>query len=154
MLNCLQTDTEDDHPSWQTGEWTIPWTQSLVMTLHKKGNQQQCQNYRAISLISHSSKVMLKTILNRFKPKAEKIIVEEQAGFRAGRSSTKQIFNLKILCEKYHQHQQDLYHVFMDFKKAFDRGWHPALSESLNNLYDLATNAVFFNGSICGAGSE
>ena len=30
---------------WQTGEWRTPWTQSLVITLPKKGNLQQCQNY-------------------------------------------------------------------------------------------------------------
>ena len=30
---------------------------------------------------------------------------EEQAGFRAGRSTTEQIFNLRILCNKYLQHQ-------------------------------------------------
>ena len=112
---------------WHTGEWQTPWTQSLVITVPKKGNLQQCQNYRAISLISHPSKVMLKVILNRFKPQAEKIIAEEQAGFRAGRSTTEQIFNLRILYEKYLQHQQDLYHVFIDFKKAFDRVWHAAL---------------------------
>ena len=73
--------------------------------------------YRPISLISHPSKVMPK----RLKPKAEKIVAEEQAGFRAGRSTTEQIFNLRILCEKYFQHQQDLYHAFIDFRKAFDR---------------------------------
>ena len=56
-------------------------------------------------LISHPSKVMLKVILNRLKPQAENIIAEEQAGFRAGRSTTQQIFNLLILCEKYLQHQ-------------------------------------------------
>ena len=61
------------------------------------------------------------------KPQAEKIIAEEQAGFRAGRSTTEQIFNLGILCEKCLQHQQDFYHVFIDFKKAFDRVWHAAL---------------------------
>ena len=59
--------------------------------------------------------------MNRLKPQAEKIIVEEQAGFRAGRSTTDQIFNLQILCDKYLQHQQNLYHVFIYFKKAFDR---------------------------------
>ena len=53
---------------------------------------------------------------------SEKIIAEEQAGFRAGKSTTEQIFNLRILCEKYLQHQQDFYHVFIDFKKAFDWG--------------------------------
>ena len=86
---------------WQTGKWPTPWTQSLVITLPKKGNLQQYENYRTISLISHPSKVMLKMILTRLKLQAEKIIAEEQAGFRAGRSTTEQIFNLRILCEKY-----------------------------------------------------
>ena len=76
---------------WQTGEWPTPWTQSLVITLPKKGNLQEYQNYRTISLIRHPSKVMLKIILNRLKPQAEKIIAEEQAGFRAGRSTTEQL---------------------------------------------------------------
>ena len=73
------------------------------------------------------SKITLKIILNRLKPQAEKIIAEEQAGFRAGRSTPEQTFNLRFLCEKYIVHQEDLYHVFMDFKKAFDRVWLAAL---------------------------
>ena len=71
-----------------------------------------------ISLISDSSKVMLKVILNRLKPQAEEIIAEEHAGFRAGRNTTAQVFNLRILCEKYLRHQQNLYHVFIDFQKS------------------------------------
>ena len=145
---------------WKTGEWPTTWTQSLVITLPKKGNLQLCQNYRTISLISHPSKVMLKIILNRLQPQAEEIIAEEQAGFRAGRSTTEQIFNLRILCEKYLQHQQNLYYVFIDFKKAFDRVWHEALwatmrkyninasiIRAIENLYDKAQSAVLFNGS-------
>ena len=145
---------------WKTGEWPTTWTQSLVITLPKKGNLQLCQNYRTISLISHPSKVMLKVILNRLQPQAEEIIAEEQAGFRAGRSTTEQIFNLRILCEKYLQHQQNLYHVFIDFKKAFGRVWHEALwatmrkykinasiKRAIENLYDKAQSAVLFNGS-------
>ena len=104
---------------------------------------------------------MLKVILNRLKPQAEEIIAEEQAGFRAGRSTTEQIFNLRILCEKFLQHQQNLYHVFIDFKKAFDRVWHAALWATMRKynisanlvrtteqLYDKATSAVQMNGSI------
>ena len=104
---------------------------------------------------------MLKVILNRLKPQAEKITAEEQAGFRAGRSTTEQIFNLRILCEKYLQHQQDIYHAFIDFEKAFDRVWHAALwatmkKDNINtnlirvikNLYNKATSAVLFNSSI------
>ena len=146
---------------WQTGEWPTPWTQSLVIALPNKGNLQQCQNYRTISLISHPSKVMLKIILNRLKPQAEKIIAEEQAGFRATKSTTEQIFSLQILCEKHLQHQQDLYHFFIDFKKAFDRDWHAALwatmkkynistnlTQVIKNLCDKAISAVLFNSSI------
>ena len=104
---------------------------------------------------------MLKIILNRLKPQVEKIIAEEQAGFRAGRSTTEQIFSLRILCEKYLQHQQDLYHVFIDFKKAFDRVWHAALwattkqynistniIQVAKNLNNKTTSAVLFNSNI------
>ena len=110
---------------------------------------------RTTSLISHPSKVMLNIILNRLQPQAEEIIAEQQAGFRAGRRTTEQIF-----CEKYLQHQQNLYHVFIDFKKAFDRVWHEALwatmrkyninasiTRAIENLYDKAQSAVLFNGS-------
>ena len=88
---------------WQTGEWPTPWIQSRIpiITLPKKCNLQLCQNYRTISLISHPSKVMLRIILNRLKLQDEEIIKEEQTGFRAGRSTTEQNSNLKILCEKY-----------------------------------------------------
>ena len=103
---------------------------------------------------------MLKIILDKLKPQAEKIIAEEKAGFRGGRSTTEQIFNLRILCEKYLQHQQDLYHIFIDFKKAFDTVCHAALwatmkkynvstnlIQVINNLYNKATTTVLFIGS-------
>ena len=118
-----------------------PMDPVLVITLLKKGNLQQCQNYRTIILISHLSTVMLKIILNRLKPQAEKIIAEEQAGFRAGRCTTDKIFNLRILCEKYLQHQQVLYHVFIDFKMAFDRVWHAALWATMKK-YNISTNLI------------
>ena len=69
--------------------------------------------------------------------------------------------NLRIICEKYLQHEQDLYHVSIDFKKAFDRVWHVALRATMEkynigtnliqvikNLYSKATNAVLLNSSI------
>ena len=141
-------------------EWPTPWTQSLVITLPKKGNLQQCHNYRTISFISYPSKVMLKIMLNRLKPQAE-IIAEEQAGFEVGSSTTKQIYNLRILCEKYLQHQQDIYHVLIHFKKALDRVCHAALWATMKkykisanlirvikNFYDKDSSAVFFNNTL------
>ena len=94
------------------------------------------------------------------KPQAEEIIAEERAGFRSGRSTTEQIFNLRILCEKYSQHQQDIYHVFIDFKKTFDRVWHDALWDTMEKynmgqklinvikqLYEKASSAVLVQGT-------
>ena len=57
---------------WKTGEWPTTWTQSLLITLPEKGNLQLCRNYRTISLITHPSNVMLKIILNRLQPQAER----------------------------------------------------------------------------------
>ena len=145
---------------WETGKWPSTWTKSMSITIPKKGNIQLCNNYRTISLISHGSKVMLKIILNRLKPLAENIIAEEQAGFRRGRSTIEQIFNLRILCEKHLQHQRNIYHVFIDFKKAFDRVWHEALwatmkkfnisgklFETIQSLYENAMSAVLVQGN-------
>ena len=83
---------------------------------------------------------MLKIIPNRLKQQAEKIIAEEQTDFSAGRSTTQQIFNLRILCEKYLQHQRDLYHVFIDFKKAFARVWHAASWVTMKN--NISANLI------------
>ena len=145
---------------WETGKWPSTWTKSIIITIPKKGNLQLCNNYRTISLISHGSKVMLKIILNRLKPQAENFIAEEQAGFRHGRSTVEQIFNLRILCEKHLQHQRNIYHVFIDFKKAFDRVWHEALwatmkkfnisgklIETIQSLYENAMSAVLVQGA-------
>ena len=106
-----------------------------------------------MSLISHLSKLMLKVICNRLKSQSDKITAEEQAGFRAGKCTTEQILNLTDLCEKYLQHQQNLYHVFINFKKASGRVWHGALWATMRkyvrilvfiteHLYDKATSAV------------
>ena len=157
MIDIL---TEICNKIWKTGERSTTWTQSLVITLPKKVNLQLYQNYRTVSLIIHPSKVMLKIILNRLQPQAEDIIAEEKACFRAGRSTREQIFSLRILCVKYLQHQQNIYHVFIDFKKAFGRVWREALwaalrkcsintsiIQAIDNLYDNAQSAVLFNGS-------
>jgi hypothetical protein len=145
---------------WTTGQWPKDWTKSLIIPLPKKGNTRLCQNYRTISLICHPSKVMLRVILNRLVHQAEQILEEEQAGFRAQRSTTEQIFNLRLLVEKHLEHQKELYHNFIDFKKAFDRVWHEGLwrvlkeynidnqlIEVIKSLYDEATSAVLLNGN-------
>ena len=117
----LQALTDLCQKIMETKTWPKEWTQSLVIPIPKKGNLKQCTNYRTISLISHPSKIMLRIILNRLRRRSEEVLSEEQAGFRAKRSTVEQVFNSRILIEKCLQHQRDLCHNFIDFKKAFDR---------------------------------
>ena len=105
---------------WETGEWPEAWTFSTFIPLPKKGDLKQCANYRAIALVSHASKILLRIILERIRVKTETKIADEQAGFRQGRGTRDQITNLRILMHKACEHQQPLYMCFVDFKKAFD----------------------------------
>ena len=126
---------------WKTGKWPTTWTQSLVFT-PRKATCSCARTTEPSALSAILARSCLKIILNRLQPQAEEIIAEEQAGFRAGRSTTEQIFNLRILCEKYLQHQQNLYHVFIDFKKAFDRVWHEALWATMRKYNINITRAI------------
>ena len=80
---------------------TIPedWTKSIILIMPKKGDITKCENYRTISLINHSSKILLELIRSRMKPYVEAILAEEQAGFRPGRSTVEQVFALKMLIQ-------------------------------------------------------
>ena len=63
---------------------------------------------------------------------------------RTGRLQSRKEYHradLRILCEKYLQHLQVLYYVFIHFKKAFDRAWHAALWATMKK-YNISTNLI------------
>ena len=99
--------------------------------------------------------------MNRLKNEAEEHLAEEQAGFRTGRSTVEQIFNCRIMMEKHLQHKKELFHNFIDFKKAFDRVWHDGLwhplrsfgieeglVQMMESLYSSASSAVLLNNDV------
>ena len=49
---------------------TIPddWTKSIILTIPKKCDITKCEDYWTISLINHSSKILLEIICSRMKP--------------------------------------------------------------------------------------
>ena len=47
---------------WKTQQWPRDWKKSVFIPIPKKGNAKECSNYYTIPLISHASKVMLKTL--------------------------------------------------------------------------------------------
>ena len=46
---------------WKTQQWPQDWKRSVFIPIPKKGNAKECSNYHTIALMSHTSKVMLKS---------------------------------------------------------------------------------------------
>ncbi|KAK3781660.1 hypothetical protein RRG08_043572 [Elysia crispata] len=82
--------------------------------------------------------------LNRQKPQAEKIIAEEQAGFKAGRSTKEQIFNLSTPCESYLQQQQNIYLIWIlqVLARSLMGNINANLINVIQQLYDRTSGSV------------
>ena len=59
-----------------------------------KGNAKECSNYHTTALISHASKVMLKTLQTRLQQYVNCELPDIEAGFRKGRGTRDQISNI------------------------------------------------------------
>ena len=81
---------------WKTQQWLQDWKRSVFIQISKKGNANECSNYRTIALISHTSKVMLKIIQARLQQYVNRV----QAGFRKGRGTRDQIAKICWIIEK------------------------------------------------------
>ena len=53
--------------TWKTQQWPQDWKRSVFISIPKEGNAKECSNYRTITLISHTSKVMLKILQARLQ---------------------------------------------------------------------------------------
>ena len=52
---------------WKTQQWPQDWKRSIFIPVPKKGNAKEWSNYCTISLISHTSTVMLKILQVRLQ---------------------------------------------------------------------------------------
>ena len=84
---------------WKTQQWPQDWKRSGLIPIPKKCNAKECSNYRTIALISHASKVMLKTLQARLQQYVNHELPDVQAGFRKGRTRD-QIANIHWIMEK------------------------------------------------------
>jgi sorting nexin-29 len=50
----------------------------------------------------------------------EDILGDYQGGFRKGRSTTDQIFSLRMILEKTYEHKVDIHQLYIDYKQAYD----------------------------------
>ena len=103
---------------WKTQHWPQDWKRSVFIPIPKKGNAKECSNYHIITLISHTSKVMLKILQARLQQYMNCELPDVQAGFRKGRGTRDQIANIHWIIEKAREFQKNIYFCFFDYTKS------------------------------------
>lgn len=119
---------------WLEEKMPIDWETALVTPIHKKGSKLNCANYRGISLLNVTYKVMSKLIASRLQDYTENILGDYQCGFRPNRSTNDQIFTIRCLLEKCYEYNIPVHQLYIDYKMAYD---------SINRNYLYETLELF-----------
>ena len=91
-----------------------------MILIMKKGDPEDLNNYRPITLLSQIYKVFTRVVLSRIQQCLDFELSKEQAGFRGGYSTIDHIHSLKQLMEKCREYRIPLCIGYIDYKKAFD----------------------------------
>ena len=105
---------------WEKETVPTQWKKGLICKIPKKGNLQECGNWRGVTLLPLASKVLSRILINRIQLGVDSSLRKEQAGFRRGRGTMDQIFILRNILEQTNEWNATLYIHFVDFKQAFD----------------------------------
>ncbi|CAI5973365.1 unnamed protein product [Closterium sp. NIES-65] len=101
---------------------TIPANikEAITILLHKKGEKDNLDNYRPITLLNFTYKVLARVVANRMKMHLHKVISAEQYGFIPGRRISEAIGVVADVIEAAKKGNEDWYMLLVDFRKAFD----------------------------------
>lgn len=119
---------------WEKREMPQDWTKALICPIHKKGSRSVASNYRPISLLNVTYKILSQLINNMLKQESENKIGRYQAGFRSGKSVIDQIFILKQCHEKCSKKNIQIHALLVDFKQAYDKIRRTGIYTALKNL--------------------
>ncbi|CAI5441711.1 unnamed protein product [Caenorhabditis angaria] len=96
------------------------WKNSKTILIFKKGDRENLENYRPITILPVLYKLFTKCILRRIRRTLEEAQPIEQAGFRRSFSTLDHISTIQRILEASREHQIPLVLVFVDYHKAFD----------------------------------
>ena len=131
--------------------------------MHKKGDKNNVNNYRGITIISHIAKLFTSLLNKRLLAwsESENVISDAQFGFRPKCGTRDAIFVLNTLITKTLQSNRRLYCVFVDYRKAFDSISHNMLWSKLwkagirgrllniiRSIYDNVKSCVKLDGKL------
>jgi hypothetical protein len=156
FLKVFVTDEEEANPAilaltrvcnrmFCEGKLPAVWTTAVVVSIFKKGDPTDCGNYRGISLIDSTLKVLLSILTTRLQTVLEDsgMVVKEQAGFRPREECMGQVTALYEVLRRRFLNKTDTHVLFLDFQKAYDVVPHEALFRHLKVLGISGTFMVF-----------
>ena len=74
------------------------WKESIIVPIYK-GDKTDCNNYRDMSLLTNTYKILSNILLSRLVLYEEEITGDHQRGFRSYRSTTDRIFCIRQILE-------------------------------------------------------
>ena len=123
------------------------WKQATVIPIFKKGDKSDPNNYRPVSLLNTTSKVMekivFKYLFNFFLD--NDIISRWQSGFMPGCSTTCQLLEIYHTFCSAVSDGKEIRVVFLDISRAFDRVWHAGLLHKLR-VAGVSGNLLYWLG--------
>jgi hypothetical protein len=131
-----------NHCLWLS-HFSKPWKEAKVITLPKPGKDSKfSQNIRPISLLSTTSKLFEKVILNIVQKHIEErgLLKASQYGFRARHSTTLQYTRLTVYVTISFNNMSTAAE-FLDIKNSFDITWHSGLLCKLSKL-EFSTSLI------------
>ena len=75
-------------------------------------------DYRTISLIAQTAKIIAKIFRRRIEKKIEDVLVEDQFGFRRGKGTRNAIGTMRIIAERTLEIDEELSVCFIDWQKT------------------------------------
>ena len=103
--------------TWKTQQWPQDWKRSAVIPIPKKDNAKESSNYCTISLISHTSKVMLKILQARLQQFLNHELSDVEAGLRKGRRTRDQVDNIQGSSRKQESSRKTSISAFLTMPK-------------------------------------
>jgi len=80
---------------WKKEKLSEELKESIIVPIHKKGDKTDCNNYRGISLLPTTYKILSNILLSRLTPYEKEIIGDHQCAFRRNRLTTDHIFCIR-----------------------------------------------------------
>ena len=105
---------------WKKEKLPEKWKESIIVPIHKNGDKTDCNNYRGISLLPTTYKLLSNILLSRLIPYAKENIGDLQCGFRRNRSTVDHILFIRQIPEKKWEYNEEVLQLFIDFKEAYD----------------------------------